>query len=349
MFPLAPTPPPPVFQPLPHRAVPSFSHPARLPPPHATVPYPYSNDGLVHLHHHAVPPPPPPVLGLQIIPVTAANFEAELDAIGSLLTRYPFVTIDTEYPGTVHRPPSYHKLTPPERYKLVKANVDELPIVQLGITLCDEYGNLPTVVVTDDDGRPLLLELAWEVTFSDFDPRRDRHAPESVAFLASRGVDFDASLARGVSSAAFGAKLAAVLASSSSTPARCGGELTWTAFGGAYDFAYVVKMLSGGWPLPETWHEYVAQARELLGGRVFDAKYMAEHCEREDLCCGGGLRRVAERLCVQRPDLEETPACYCLAGRKSHIACGVYMAMRRRVLYRDGGASHQGLIDGLHH
>uniref|UniRef100_A0A0Q3PHV2 Uncharacterized protein n=1 Tax=Setaria italica TaxID=4555 RepID=A0A0Q3PHV2_SETIT len=32
-----------------------------------------------------------------------------------------------------------------------------------------------------------------------------------------------------------------------------------------------------------------------------------------------------------------------------YSACRVYTAMRRRGLYRDGGASHQGLIDGLNH
>ncbi|RCV25796.1 hypothetical protein SETIT_5G194700v2 [Setaria italica] len=179
------------------------------------------------------------------------------------------------------------------------------------------------------DGRP--LELAREVTFSDFDARRDRHAPESVAFLPSQGVDFDQARKRGVSSAAFAAKLAAVL--SAQQQRQRDGELTWAAFGGAHDFTYMVKMLAGGRPLPGTWHEFVAQARDLLGGRLFDAKYMAEHCERADLCGSGGLRRVADSLCAQRNFLEP-PAC--LAGR-------------RRGLYRDGGASHQGLIDGLNH
>ncbi|XP_025806748.1 probable CCR4-associated factor 1 homolog 11 [Panicum hallii] len=178
-FPLAPPlPPPRVVQPLP-------------PPPAA----PYNK------YNHAVAAP---VLGVQIRSVTAANYEAELDAIGSLLARYPFVAIDTEYPGTVHRPPpgrSEAQLAPPERYALLKANVDELPAVQLGLKLCDD----------SDGGRP--LEVAWEVTFSDFDARRDRHAPESVAFLRSRGVDFDQSRARGVASAAFAAKLAAVQSS----------------------------------------------------------------------------------------------------------------------------------------
>ncbi|XP_039798073.1 putative CCR4-associated factor 1 homolog 3 [Panicum virgatum] len=222
MFPLAPPPPPPrVVQLLP------------LPPPAA----PYNK------YNHAVAAPP--VLGVQIRQVTAANYEAELDAIGSLLARYPFVAIDQ-------------------------------------------------------------------------------------------------SRARGVASAAFAAKLAAILSSR-----RGRGELTWAAFGGAYDFAYLVKMLAGGRPLPGTWHEFVAQARALLGGRLFDAKYMAEHCECADLC--GGLRRVAARLSVQRRDSPEPPPPACLAGGKSHSACRIYTAMRRRILYRDGGASHQGLIDGLHH
>ena len=77
------------------------------------------------------------------------------------------------------------------------------------------------------------------------------HAAESVAFLRSLGIDLDQARASGVSSAAFAAKLAAVL-SASATPQR--GQLTWVAFGGAYDFAYMVKMLTG------------VQAKAVLGG-----------------------------------------------------------------------------------
>ncbi|RLM97842.1 hypothetical protein C2845_PM06G22420 [Panicum miliaceum] len=261
-FPLAPPlPPPRVVQPLP-------------PPPAA----PYNK------YNHAVAAP---VLGVQIRSVTAANYEAELDAIGSLLAR------------------SEAQLAPPERYALLKANVDELPAVQLGLTLCDEYGNIPVALGSSDGGRP--LEVAWEVTFSDFDARRDRHAPESVAFLRSRGVDVDQSRARGVASAAFAAKLAAVLSSTRR------GELTWAAFGGAYEFAYVVKMIAGGRPLPGTWHEFAAQATALLGGRLFDAK------------------RVAASLSVHRRNSPEPPPAR-LAGRKSHSACRIYKAMRRRIL-----------------
>ena len=67
-------------------------------------------------------------------------------------------------------------------------------------------------------------------------------------------------------SAAFAASLAAALA-----PARLRGNLEWVAF-------------AGGQLLPGTWHEFMAQAKALLGGRVFDGKYMAEHSGGPDLC-----------------------------------------------------------------
>jgi CCR4-NOT transcription complex subunit 7/8 len=91
--------------------------------------------------------------------------ESELDAIASLRTTYPYITIDTEYAGgAVHRPPAACLAPRPrERYALVKADVDDVPIVQLGITLCDEHGNIPLAATADGHGgRP--SELAWEVT-----------------------------------------------------------------------------------------------------------------------------------------------------------------------------------------
>ncbi|KAJ1276593.1 hypothetical protein BS78_05G226400 [Paspalum vaginatum] len=297
---------------------------------------PPAQHAAVVLPRHAVMAQPVPP-GLHIRQVTAANYDAELDDIGSLLPGYPYIAVDTEYPGVVHRPPTdpEKRLIPPERYALVKANVDDVPIVQLGITLCNELGDAP--VVHDSNGHP--HEIAWEVTFSDFDARRDPHAPESVAFLRSRGLDFDQARAGGVSSAAFADKLAAVL--SSAAPWR-EGELTWAAFGGAYDFGYLTKMLAGGRPLPETWHEFMGKATALLGGRVFDAKFMAENGESTDL--SGGLRHVADILAVPRL----FPARPFLAGRKSHTAGRIYTAMRRRVLYMDGGASFNCRLDGLH-
>ncbi|CAO2142567.1 unnamed protein product [Urochloa humidicola] len=312
---------------------------------------------------YAMAAPGAPAMGLEVRPVTAANYESELDQIGSLLPQFPIIVFDTEYPGTVHRPPpgrSECDLTPPERYTLIKANIDEVPILQLGITLCDADGNVPIFSGAGGTAAAACYERAWVFTFSDFDARRDRHAPESVAFLRSRGVDLDAARAHGVSSTVFAARFAAaVLAPARISAAVLDPErrLTWAAYGGAYDFAYMVKMLSGGRPLPGTWHEFMARARELLGrGGMFDAKYMAEHSGL--IAGGGGLRGVAAWLGVETPLVPEPPF---LAGPKCRAACRVYTAMRRyfRELYlglplpwqfvcHDHAACFDGLIDGFH-
>ncbi|CAD6342148.1 unnamed protein product [Miscanthus lutarioriparius] len=160
------------------------------------------------------------------------------------------------------------------------------------------------------------------------------------AVHAVQGVDFDAARAHGVSSAAFGAKLAEIL---TSAPRGAGDvELTWVAFGGAYDLAYLVKMLDGGQPLPETRQGFVARVRELLGGRVFDAKFMAENCGRADLR-GVGLRSVAANLGAAMP-VEDLPW---LAGTKSVTAYRIHTILRFYVLSQDTAAGFEGIIDGL--
>lgn len=302
-----------------------------------------------------LPPPPPAAIGrfgrplrppvpagVQVQSVTAVNFGAELDMIGSLLPSYPYIVVDTEYPGTVHRPPAGQRdgdLTSDQRYALVKANVDELPMVQLGLTLCDAQGNLPVVLVDCNSGYPVPMERAWEINFSDFDIHRDRHVAQSVEFLRSQGIDFDRVRACGVSSAAFKDKLVEVLAAA----AAHGEELTWVAFGGAYDLAYLVKMLSNGQPLPETRQQFMDLVKDLLGGRVFDAKYMAENCGRADLR-GVGLRTVAANLGMPMPVVDTS----FLAGPKSVTACRIHMIMRMHVLSQEGVSACQGIIDGLH-
>ena len=71
------------------------------------------------------------------------NFEEELDKISALLDKYPFIAMDTEFPGTVIQ--QYDSSWPREHreYCRIKANVDILKIIQLGITLSDANGRMP--------------------------------------------------------------------------------------------------------------------------------------------------------------------------------------------------------------
>ncbi|XP_024313267.1 probable CCR4-associated factor 1 homolog 9 [Brachypodium distachyon] len=274
------------------------------------------------------------------MPVTAWNLDAAMELMASLLPLFPYVAVDTEYPGVVHHhshsPNAAAAATAEERYAVAKANVDELPIVQLGITLCDDQGRLP---VFQDHLTGCHVEVSWEINFTDFDAGVHRHAPESVNFLRSQGVDFDLARAQGVTSNAFGHKFVSML----SSPSSNANKLTWAMFGGMYDLGYLFKILTGGQPLPERKEMFVREVKARLGGgRLFDAKYMAERCGRGDLR-GVGLKRVAANLGVPR-HYPEPP---CLAGPKSILACRIFTALRRSVFSPDGGACLEGCIDGM--
>ena len=77
----------------------------------------------------------------QIKEVWAQNIEEESAKLKELILRYRNVSMDTEFPG------NYFKRPPKEcinnEYDLLKCNVDELNLIQLGITLSDDEGNMP--------------------------------------------------------------------------------------------------------------------------------------------------------------------------------------------------------------
>ncbi|CAD6270773.1 unnamed protein product [Miscanthus lutarioriparius] len=109
-------------------------------------------------------------------------------------------------------------------------------------------------------------------------------------------------------------------------------------------------MLGGGQPLPETRQGFMERVRDLLGGRVFDAKFMAENCGRADLR-GVGLRSVSANLGVPKPANLGAPSPGAdlpwLAGTKSLVAYRIHTILRLHVLSQDAAAGFEGVIDGL--
>jgi len=223
-------------------------------------------------YHHQYTQQPP----LEIREVWADNVEREFKLIRAAIERFPYVSMDTEFPGVIHHPPPavhHSTLTASQRYTLLKSNVDALHLIQVGLAFAPSPSSPPA--------------LAFQINLREFDPRVHRHAPDSVRLLAASGVDLAAHRARGVSARAF----AALLMSSGLV---CNPDVAWVTFCSAYDFAYLVKVLMGR-KLPRALPEFLRYVRVYFGAAVYDVKHMAS-----EVALLGGLERVAGALRVRR-------------------------------------------------
>lgn len=71
------------------------------------------------------------------------NLEEEFRAIRQMVIKYPYVAMDTEFPGVVARPIGEFRSTADYQYQLLRCNVDLLRIIQLGLSFLDEDGKTP--------------------------------------------------------------------------------------------------------------------------------------------------------------------------------------------------------------
>ncbi|XP_050386945.1 uncharacterized protein LOC126803214 [Argentina anserina] len=152
------------------------------------------------------PPPPPPCIQFHLpIPhfshpapisdkvevrrVCRYNLKMELAIIEGMVRRgYRFASFDTEFPGTVV--PSgidrrfLSQAGPDEVYRMMRDNVNQTHIIQLGFTISDPNGRLPVV-----NG----AYCCWEFNFRDFDVDSDSHLRnnDSIELLKRQGIDFD--------------------------------------------------------------------------------------------------------------------------------------------------------------
>ncbi|KQJ85373.1 probable CCR4-associated factor 1 homolog 11 [Brachypodium distachyon] len=261
---------------------------------------------------------------VEIRQVWAYNMDLELKAMRSAAERCPFVAMDTEFPGVIHTHPTKHHaaLTAAERYELLKANVDALQLIQVGLTFAATADSPP--------------EVAFEVNLRGFDPRIHRHAPDSVALLAAQGIDFAAHRDHGVDPRVF----AAMLRTAGLVPGKwAGSPRTWVTFSAGYDFGYMVKLLIGR-KLPASMADFQGLVRAFFGDEVYDVKQMMTGCGG----LYGGLERVAGSLGVQRV----AGRCH-QAGSDSVLTWDAYRRMRQVYFPQHGvlRAAYAGVIFGL--
>lgn len=212
------------------------------------------------------------------------SLDYELQLIRHYASQFPIASFDTEFPGTVfdtsHIPKQvFSSLSPSQLYFLMKPNVDQLKLIQLGLTLSDADGNLPKLGTN--------FQYVWQFNFCNFDPDRDLHDPESISLLKTQGIDFLKNKRLGIDSNNFGLKFHEYVLGP-------GSGLTWITFHGLYDYGYLIKILTRR-SLPDSYEEFRMLVHGYFGLGIRDVKPMAK-----ELGYYGGLEKIAKSLKLNR-------------------------------------------------
>ena len=203
--------------------------------------------------------------------VYADNFIQEIKNISNYLPQYPYVGMDTEFPGVIYPCPTADI---DFYYKYTKVNVDKLKLIQLGITLTNDKGEYPPLTCT------------WQFNLC-FDCEKDQHSNESITMLYNSGIDFNLMKNKGIPHSLFAEYLII-------SGLVLNEEITWICFNGSSDFAYLLKYLIND-NLPENEQSFI-DLINMYFPNIYDIKYLVNDNE----AFKGGLNRLAKELSVER-------------------------------------------------
>eukprot|EP00523_Entomoneis_sp_CCMP467_P011462 CAMPEP_0168725268 /NCGR_PEP_ID=MMETSP0724-20121128/4064_1 /TAXON_ID=265536 /ORGANISM="Amphiprora sp., Strain CCMP467" /LENGTH=305 /DNA_ID=CAMNT_0008772043 /DNA_START=340 /DNA_END=1257 /DNA_ORIENTATION=- len=234
---------------------------------------------------------------LEIRNVWAENVEEEMAAVRSVVEKYPYVAMDTEFPGVVAKPVS-ESFTADYHYKSLQVNVDLLKIIQLGLSFADEEGNFAP-------GCP-----CWQFNFR-FSLDDDMYAQDSIDLLTKSGISFEDHAKRGIDPLLFGELLMV-------SGLVLDDRVRWVSFHSGYDFAYLIKILTTqGLPKEE---KAFFELLKIYFPTVYDIKYMTSIL---DGFFAGGLQKLADDLGCQRLGAEHQ------AGSDSLLTMSTYFSLSK--------------------
>ncbi|KAI9362828.1 ribonuclease H-like domain-containing protein [Pilaira anomala] len=229
--------------------------------------------------------------------VWAENLEEEMAYLRDLVEEYPYLAMDTEFPGVVARPIGTFKTSSDYHYQTLRCNVDLLKIIQLGVTFADQYGNLPGNICT------------WQFNFK-FNLSDDMYAQDSIELLTKSGIDFKKHEEYGIDVEHFGELLI-------SSGFVLLDDVKWISFHSGYDFGYLLKVLTCS-VMPADESEFFELLRTYFPC-IYDIKYLMKSCKN----LKGGLQDIADDLQVPRIGPQHQ------AGSDSLLTCTTFFKMRQ--------------------
>jgi len=227
------------------------------------------------------------------------NFETEIKKISKLIETYNYVSLDTEFPGF-----PYNVMGATQKeiyYKSIKMNVDKLKLIQVGITLCDANGNYPK----EDNA-------SWQFNFN-FNLSCDDYSQESIVLLTNSGINFEKLAESGI----YMEKFAEYLISSGLV---LNDDIKWISFHGAYDFAYLLKILTNQ-PLPENENLFFEQLKEYFPN-YFDVRFLVKNDNFR-----GSLSKLAQELEINRIGTQHQ------AGSDSVVTSEIFFKLKKNIQF----------------
>ena len=231
---------------------------------------------------------------LGIIEVYEDNFIQEIKNLSNLLEEYNYIGMDTEFPGTVFY---VQNMTKDFYYKTLKLNVDNLKLIQLGVTLTNSKGEFPK-------NYPYHT---WQFNL-EFDKNKDQISPSSLSLLEESGIDFEKLKNKGIKHKLFAEYF--MISGLVLNP-----EIRWISFHGSYDFGYLLKLLLNS-NLPETEKDFMTSLNAYFIN-YYDIRTLVKGKEQLQ----GSLNKLAQYLEVQREGKNHQ------AGSDSVVTIDVYFKL----------------------
>ncbi|KAJ2961564.1 hypothetical protein NQZ79_g3150 [Umbelopsis isabellina] len=242
--------------------------------------------------------------------VWAENLEEEMVHLRDLVEDYPYLAMDTEFPGVVARPIGTFRTSSDYHYQTLRCNVDLLKIIQLGVTFADENGNLPENACT------WQFNFRFNLGYSILDDLIPVAAPSCIICAKDSILDFAGTTYfqkhkdYGIDVEHFGELLI-------SSGFVLLDDVKWISFHSGYDFGYLLKVLTCA-PMPADESQFFELLRTYFPC-IYDIKYLMKSCKN----LKGGLQDIADDLQVTRIGPQHQ------AGSDSLLTSSTFFKMRQ--------------------